>query len=77
MARTVHQLAKELEMHSDTVRAALNAIPTDIALGLPDQALDDLIRAIHAFGKEVFDQGMTEGRRLEKKPKQHPTGAGL
>lgn len=67
MARLVSQIAKELELHSDNVRAALNAIPTEIALGLTDTMLNDLIRAIDAHSKEVYQQGVKDADKYSRK----------
>uniref|UniRef100_A0AAU7VGB7 Uncharacterized protein n=1 Tax=Dinoroseobacter phage vB_DshS_R26L TaxID=3161158 RepID=A0AAU7VGB7_9CAUD len=66
-------------MHSDNVKGALRAIPSDIALGLPDHALDDLIRAIDKHGQEVWQQGYNDGVKEAGKAaaRNHPTGAGL
>lgn len=81
MARLVSTIAKDLEMHSDNVKGALRAIPSDIALGLPDHALDDLIRAIDKHAHEVWKQGynggVKEARRAAGSARNHPTGAGL
>lgn len=78
MSRQVSTIAKDLGMHSDNVKGALRAIPSDIALGLPDHALDDLIRAIDKHGKEVWQQVYKDGQEEAKKSfRDHPTGAGL
>lgn len=48
---------------------------SDIALGLLDHALDDLIRAIDKHGQEVWQQGYNDG--LREAAHNNPTGAGL
>ena len=58
----VSDMAKDLGLHSDQVRASLRAIPTEIAIDLTREQLEALVRSITAHSKMVFDDGYRIGK---------------
>ncbi len=58
---TFSDLVKKCGVHSDQVRAALNAIPSDILLDIPENRLPDLIRSIGEYGRKCYAEGREFG----------------
>ena len=59
-------IAKNTKLHSDSVRAALRAIPTEVALDIPQHQLEDLVLAIHQYGTTCFNEGYEVGKKKNK-----------
>lgn len=59
---SVHDIAKELKLHSDQVRASLRAIPTEIALDLTREQLMSLVQSITEHAGHVFNDGYRIGK---------------
>jgi len=55
-------MAKNLSLHSDQVKASLNAIPTWIAIDLPEHALEALVASITKHSEGVYNDGYRIGK---------------
>ena len=51
----VHDVAKKLGLHSDEVVASLRAIPTEIAMDLTRQQVEDLVLSITEHSRKVWN----------------------
>lgn len=75
----IGDMAKELKLHSDQVRASLRSIPTEIAIELTRGQLEALVVSITEHSKAVYNEGVkhTLEHQRREHARQHPTGAGL
>lgn len=66
----VQSIGDKLGLTSDQVRGCLRAIPTDIAIALPEHSLVDLVSSINTALKDAYRAGSTdtiEHQRREQK----------
>ena len=56
-------IAKNLSLHSDQVKASLDAIPTWIAVDLPQHALEALVLSITKHSEGVYNDGYRMGKK--------------
>lgn len=51
---TFNDLCQSIGKHSDAVRAAVRAIPSDVIMGMPDERVIATTKSIIAFGEAVY-----------------------